>query len=172
MTPTPLPAGDGDARLADRLATLALPTAAQRLAADGIVSPPSSPAAPPPAPRPTTSPLMPVEVDWRSQRTVTAAEIDGDELVLHEDVGPLRVPLRPAWTTGTTGSVDHISVSAAVDADGRVVADLAFVETPHRLVVTLDPSAGTFTTTWASLPLTGIGVETHLATMHAPVEAT
>jgi len=102
---------------------------------------------------------------------VTAAEIDGDELVLHEDVGPLRVPLRPTWTTGTTGTADHIAVSAAVDADGRVVADLAFVETPHRLVVTLDPSAGTFTTTWASLPLAGIGVETHLATMHAPVAA-
>ena len=157
MTSAPLPGGDGDTRLAERLATLALPTAAERLGADRAFAPP-----------PTAAPLTPVDVDWRSQRTVTAAEIAGDELVLHEDVGPLRVPLRASWTTG---AVDHIAVSAASDADGRVVADLAFVETPHRLVVTLDPSAGTFTTTWASLPLTGIGVETHLATMHAPVEA-
>ena len=157
MAATPLPAGDSDGRLAEQLATLALPTAAQRLGLDGTVAPP-----------PTAAPLTPVEVDWRSQRTVTAAEIDGDDLVLHEDVGTLRVPLRAAWTTGP---VDHISASAAVDAGGRVVADLAFVETPHRLVVTLDPSGGTFTTTWASLPLTGIGVETHLATMHAPTDA-
>ena len=157
MAATPLPAGDSDGRLAEQLATLALPTAAQRLGLDGTVAPP-----------PTAAPLTPVEVDWRSQRTVTAAEIDGDDLVLHEDVGTLHVPLRAAWTTGP---VDHISASAAVDAGGRVVADLAFVETPHRLVVTLDPSGGTFTTTWASLPLTGIGVETYLATMHAPTDA-
>ena len=96
---------------------------------------------------------------------MTAAEVDGDVLVLHEDTGDLRVPLRSGWTAA---EADHVSASATQDADGNLVVDLVFLDTPHRLVVTIDPAAATFVTTWASVPLTGIGVETHLGTMYAP----
>ena len=157
MAPTPLPAGDGDSRLAERLANLALPTAASGWASTA----PSLPHRPGRRSRPSTSTGAASAPSARLSSTATS-------WCCTKTSACSALPLRAAWTTG---AVDHIAASAAVDTAGRVVADLAFVETPHRLVVTLSPSAGTFTTTWASLPLTGIGVETHLATMHAPTDA-
>jgi hypothetical protein len=76
-------------------------------------------------------------------------ELRADALVLTDD-GPeltaaLGVP--DAWTT------DGPWATAYAWVDGRLAVDLVFVETPHRLHLSLDPAAGTFEARWQTEPL-------------------
>lgn len=145
----PRPASDADDELAARLDRLAVPTAAARVGGGD--------------PRP-----------WGATRltgrrpthpTVTAVDVDDDQLVLHEGDDRIEVPLRPDWTAVADRP---ISASATTDAEGRLVVDLVFVETPHRLEVVLDPSDATFSARWPALPLFGLGVGPSLSRLAAP----
>jgi len=71
------------------------------------------------------------------------------ELVL-ADAGPelvARLGDPDTWTT--TGPV----ATAYAWADGRLLVDVVFVETPHRLHLSLDPTAGQFEARWQTVPL-------------------
>ncbi len=150
MAPTPLPPSPADDALAERVAGLSLPTAGERVGGS--------------APRP--APGVFARADGvPSHPTVTSVEIAGAELVLHEDGGSVRVPIAAAWTpAGSSG----VSASAADDPEGRLVVDLAFVETPHRLELVCDRATSTFRATWPAMPLFGVGIDGRLSTMRAP----
>jgi hypothetical protein len=143
---------DGDAVLAQRLATLALPTAGQRLGGAPVGE------------------LVPTtfERGRPSHQTVTRIEAAGAAIVLHEDGAPgqsgaLTVPLTEAWTP-----VDDLAAASATRlADGTVVVDLVFVATPHRLEIALDPASGQFVARWPLMPLFGAGLDAHLTSMRA-----
>jgi hypothetical protein len=66
------------------------------------------------------------------------------------DAGPaLRVPLGApdAWTT------DGPLATAVAWSGGRLLVDVVFVETPHRLHLTLDPATGQFAARWQTEPI-------------------
>jgi CubicO group peptidase (beta-lactamase class C family) len=149
MGPGPRPAGDADAALAERVATLAVPTACERI---GGVAP------------------EPVEATFtrgpgRSHRSVTSVDVAGDRLVVHEGDGSFAVPLRTTWTEGPTG---HVAASAARGRDGRLVVDLVFLHTPHRLELVLDPATGTCNAVWPAVPLFEAGARTRLSDLRPP----
>lgn len=48
-----------------------------------------------------------------------------------------------------------VAASGGWDPDGRFTVDVTFVETPHHLVLTIDPGAGSFTAHWPEFPLHG-----------------
>ena len=57
-------------------------------------------------------------------------------MIVHEDGGTIDVPLTEEWTV-----VDEPSRRSATRlADGRLAVDLAFLATPHRLEIELDPA--------------------------------
>lgn len=60
------------------------------------------------------------------------------------------------WLPGNwPGEPDLPVMSAGGWQDGRFVADLRFIRTPHLLRLTLDPPTGTFRTAWREPPLHG-----------------
>jgi CubicO group peptidase (beta-lactamase class C family) len=90
-------------------------------------------------------------------------ELRADEIVLTDSGPELTVTLGEphAWTrTGPT-------LSAYAWKEGLLLVDLVFVETPHRLHLTLDPAAKEFTARWQAEPLGRLP----LAWMHMPAVA-
>ena len=127
-----------DAALADRLTRLALPPAGgEAVAAERTtVFTPANGAC---ADQPT---LRAVEVGPGGRVTLVD---DGDRLELGDGLGkdgwtvvdePLPVAVGGGWTDAQT-----------------LVVDLAFLETPHHLLVTCSPDDGTFTAHWRTQPL-------------------
>jgi CubicO group peptidase (beta-lactamase class C family) len=155
-----LPAFDGDARppsavdteLARRLEDLSLPTAAERC--DG---------GPPAAPTMTFEPAAPGSI---SHPTVTRVETAPDRMVVHERDGSFDVPLTARWTDADPS----LAASATTLPDGSSAVDLAFLATPHRLEIELDPTARTFVARWPTVPLFGAGLETQLSSLRAPAD--
>lgn len=144
-------AGEADRALRERLAALCQPTANERLGGG--------------APNPVRGRLSPAPHGANSHRTIASIALDGDVMSLHEDGQTLRVPLSVAWSR--TGE-DAIAASATQLADGRIVVDLAMLETPHRLEITLRPATQTFETHWPVLPIFGAGIDAHVSSMRAP----
>ncbi|WP_239157627.1 hypothetical protein [Streptomyces sp. SID13726] len=135
----PLPGREAaDTALAGRLARLALPPAEGRAApvASGTVCTPSGGTC---TDQPT---LTAVEVDAEGRVTLVD---DGDRLELRYEAGA------EAWTV-VDGAVPAAVSGGWTDADTLVV-DVAFLETPHHLLVTCLPGAGTFTARWRTQPL-------------------
>jgi hypothetical protein len=140
------------------MANLALPTAAARLggAAPGDVS----------ARRFVRSESEP------SHFTITAVDTDGSTLTIHEGEGregegrdgdgPVTLPLTERWNVA--GS---IATSATRLDDGRIAVDVAFLHTPHRLEIELDPATETFVARWPLMPLFGIGADARLASLRS-----
>jgi len=66
----------------------------------------------------------------------------------------------------TDGAGDPVPVAASGGwtGDGTFRAEVIFLETPHRLDLVLDPSAGTAAVTWRRVPLGS----TRLADLHCP----
>jgi CubicO group peptidase (beta-lactamase class C family) len=143
--------GSGDRALADRLVALALPI----------------PAAAP-------EPLGP-RSDWSGARftpaggvcldqpTLTSVEMVDSEhgwsLMLVENGSRLfaRVGTENWVTSDATGPNGAVTLSVAggwTDPD-TLRADVIFLETPHRLVVTCSRASRTFTASWATTPLSG-----------------
>ncbi len=140
-----------ETRLADRLAGLAQPTARQRT---------SGAAGPAPEGR-----FAPAPFGSASHTTVTAIDVEGDEMVLHEGDRAVRVTLGDGWSVTPD---PPLAASAACLADGTCVVDLILLATPHRLTVTLDPASTTFATSWPASPIFGAGVGFQLAEMRPP----
>ena len=139
-----------DAALADRLAGLAL-----RTAGDGLDAGPPDVG--------TATYLPAAEPGTQSHRTITGIDTGDGRMVVHEGERSIVVPLTPGWTVA-----DQVAASAARLADGRLVVDLAFLASPHRLEIELDPSAATFTTHWPSIPLFGAGMDNRLSDLRVP----
>ncbi|HTK97795.1 MAG TPA: serine hydrolase domain-containing protein [Pseudomonadales bacterium] len=151
MTDDGAPNASADQRLADRLASLKLPTAQARVGG-GIVSP-------------TRASFSAAPHGANSHRSITSISANGSSLTIREGEQSLEVPLSTAWTRDAR---DTIAVSAAQLGDGRIVVDLAMLDTPHRLEITLRPETRTFETRWLVQPLFGAGIGKRLASMHAP----
>jgi CubicO group peptidase (beta-lactamase class C family) len=81
--------------------------------------------------------------------TLRSAELIDGSLTLIGDGPAVQVRLSDAWMVA--GPV----ASATAFADGRLLVDVIFVETPHRLHVVLDPSTSQFEARWETEPLRG-----------------
>ncbi len=149
----PLPSGGGD--VADVLANLGSPTVADRMGRSEQDLP--------------TGQFVPAAGSI-SHRTLAGVEVvvgpDGSyRLILSETGGTLEVPLSADWATSDDGGV---AGSASCLDDGRLAIDVAFLDTPHRLEIVIDPQARTFVATWPFMPLFGYGLGPSLLTMRAP----
>ncbi len=149
FTDGPLPASAADDRLAERLAGLELRTARSRQWGDPLMLPAGT--------------FTPAPHGPTSQRPLTRVDIDGGRMTLHEDIGTTEVALTEEWSVA-----GDIAASATTLDDGRLAVDIAFLATPHRLEVEVEPAAGTFATRWAGFPLFGAGLKGRLTSLHAP----
>jgi CubicO group peptidase (beta-lactamase class C family) len=145
------PSAHADQLLADRLASLTLPTAQARVGG-GSVSPidESFSAAP---------------HGTNSHRTITSITVSGSTLTIREGEQSLRLPLATAWTRNEE---DTFAASAAQLGDGRIAVDVVPLDTPHRLEITLRRATRTYETRWPLQPIFGAGIGKRLASMHAP----
>jgi CubicO group peptidase (beta-lactamase class C family) len=151
MTDDKRAGGDADRRLAERIATLRMPTARERR---GGHAPTSADGRYAPGPR-----------DANSHPSVTSIELAAARMTVREGDRALQVPLTDRWTTSST---DPIAASAVRTDDGMLVVDLAMLETAHRLRITLNPATQTFQTRWRVVPLFGTSVDRYLTGMRAP----
>jgi CubicO group peptidase (beta-lactamase class C family) len=137
-----------DEALAERMANLALPTAAARLGGA--------------APGDVRAQRFVRHESESSHFTITAVDTDGSTVIIREGDGRFTLPLTEQW------SVDgSIATSATRLDDGRIAVDVAFLHTPHRLEIRLDPAAETFVARWPLMPLFGIGTDPHLGSMRS-----
>jgi hypothetical protein len=146
------PDPEGDRAVADRVAGLRLPTAAERLgaAADGAA--------------PATGRFVRPE-HGHHHHTITAVEVADGEVVIQEGDDVLWIPIDADWVD----VAGHpIAASTAVHDDGGLTVDLAMLATPHRMELGTDPATGTFSATWPLPPLFGLGLEAHLSRMAPP----
>jgi hypothetical protein len=154
MGPSAAAASPEDAALARRLARLSLPTAAERRGGR-----------PPEVPAMTFGPRAPSRTSQRtSHRTVSSIETVDGRMVIHEDDRSLEVPLTEQWTVVDSA----LAASATLLGNGRLLVDLVFLESPHRLEIELRPSKSTFAARWPIVPLFGAGIDNRLAAMRAP----
>jgi CubicO group peptidase (beta-lactamase class C family) len=142
-------AAAADTALAQRLAGLTL-----RTAGDGL-------AAGPPEVAPMT--FRPAEGEPLTHRTITSIDTADGRMVIHEGDDALVVPLNSGWTVA-----EPLAATAARLDDGPLVVEVAFLASPHRLEIELDPSAGTFTTRWPNIPLFGAGLDNRLGRLRVP----
>jgi len=152
--------GSGDAALVDRLATLALPIPAAAAEPAGKRSGWQD------------ARFAPAGGVCADQPTLTSVEVvaDGDEWSLKLVETGSRLVARlgtDGWATSdATGPNGAVTLSVAggwTDPD-TLRADIIFLETPHRLVVTCSLASWTFTAAWATTPLSGDA----LYSLHAP----
>ncbi|MEV6166800.1 serine hydrolase domain-containing protein [Streptomyces sp. NPDC051954] len=130
-----------DTALAERLARLALAPAAGK------------PAPPERAEAWSAAGFTPHGGACADQPTLTAVQVTGGRsLTLVDDGQPLEVPIGDDGWTVTEGPVPTAVSGGWSDADTLVV-DVAFLETPHHLVVTCSLTDGTFTARWSTQPL-------------------
>ncbi|HEY5979127.1 MAG TPA: serine hydrolase domain-containing protein [Microlunatus sp.] len=138
-----------DVRLARRMTSLALPPAAGK-----------------PDPEESAEPwdgavLAPAGGRCEQQPSLTSVHLDrvrqGWRLTLLE--GPSRlsgVVGHGSWAVTedpeSDGSQVPLAVSGGWDGD-LLTVDMLFLETPHRLTVSCDPAAATFTANWGTVPL-------------------
>ncbi|WP_155059939.1 serine hydrolase domain-containing protein [Streptomyces blattellae] len=151
--PTPLPGHEErDSALAARLARLALPPAG------------GEPAPPERAEAWSVADFTPHGGVCAAQPTLTAVHItEGRNLALIDDGQPLQVPIGSDGWTVTEGPVPT-AVSGGWSGPDTLVVDVAFLETPHHLVVVCSLTDGTFTARWSTQPLH----QGPLHTMRAP----
>ncbi|WP_254402715.1 serine hydrolase [Streptomyces sp. AC555_RSS877] len=146
---------DEDAALAERLTRLELPSAPGRQAPPDRVEAWSGAAfAPDDVARETVGALTEAQV---------SADGDGWRLTLVEDGHRLELPLGQGGWTVTEGPVP-VAVSGGWTDPDTLVVDVAFLETPHRLVVTCSLADRTCTARWRTEPLQG----RRLRAMRAP----
>jgi len=132
------PGAAADTALAALLESLQLPTAAERLSA-----PPGLPT--------TDAVFGPAPPTPTSHRPITSVELRSGGILIHESDQSLDLPLTEQWITK-----GNIASSAAQHADGKLSVDVIFLNTPHRLELTL--TNGEFQSDWGRLPLFGAGI--------------
>lgn len=143
-----LPAGAQDEALATRVGGLQLDTATRRLGGR------------PPEPFRARFERGP----GRSHPTVTAVEVADDELIVEEGESLLRLPVTAEWRHSPDGP---FAASAALDDEGRLVVDLVFTATPHRIQLKMDRASGTFRAQWRYMPLF-LGSDRRLTSLRPP----
>lgn len=135
-----------DTALAERFARLALPPA------------PGKPAPPDRAETWSGAEFAPDDSARETLRALTGVRVSTDgegwRLTLVEDGHGLELPLGQGGWTVTEEPVPVAAGGGWADAD-TLVADLAFLETPHHLVVTCSLTDRTFTARWSTEPLHG-----------------
>jgi len=137
--------------LLDAVWTHLLPALTSEADRAGVWSP-SSPSLARPVPAGRPGELVPMTFRAGPRNELAAlhtVELRAGELVL-ADAGPeltARLGAPDTWTT--TGPV----ATAYAWADGRLLVDVVFVETPHRLHLVLNPTVGQFEARWQTLPL-------------------
>lgn len=146
MGDTAIEPSAADDALRERLETLTLPTAAQRLGGQPLV--------------PITSGFTRASGSM-SHPTITGVTLDGNRLTVREGETSFDVVVGEPWVV----SDGWVAASAARLASGHVVVDLIFLTTPHRLEVELDPDDATFVARWPLVPLFGGGMSRRLASM-------
>ncbi len=138
-THTPSP---DDEALAERLINLALPTVQNRLGGSFAHLDPAG------------GNFASATFTPNSHRPATHIAVDptGKLITVHEGESstPLTLSLSTEWTIGADAA---FASCATTSVDGRVCVDVAVLETPHRLEIVLDPTAGTFTAEWPVVPL-------------------
>ncbi|MVA76236.1 serine hydrolase [Auraticoccus sp. F435] len=141
------PDADAETELAQRLQQLRLDPVAVG----------SGPAAPDATPRELTV----VDADDRTPPGLTAVTVQaGEELVrltLHQRTSRLEVGAAPGdWLVGEAAGRQGpvpVAASAGWPQAGTLQVEVAFLETPHRLVVTCSEADGTATARWRTVPL-------------------
>ena len=138
----------GDDQLAARLDRLALPAAAQRFSTTRLGS------------LPVEERFTPAPATATTHTTIWSVEIRAGRLLVHEDDpattgATLDLPLTEVWTTE-----GNIATSAARHVDGTLTVDVAFLNTPHRLELTM--TDGEFISDWGRVPLFGAGISNKL----------
>lgn len=78
------------------------------------------------------------------------------------DLGPSWIRTEPVVSPG--GEIVPVVAAAVFGDDGRLWIEIRFIETPHTLVLTLDPAARTFDALWPTEPLH----KPPLHSLHAP----
>jgi hypothetical protein len=147
-----LPPSPDDDELARRIAHLALPTAAQRVGGLDLAEVPEM-----------TFTRRP---GARSHPTIVGIETGGQRMIIREKERSIELSLTNGWWVEDAAS---LAASATRLADGTLAVDVAFLATPHRLEIELDPTEGTFVARWPLVPLFGVGLDPHLASMRPPV---
>ncbi|MGW4808274.1 serine hydrolase domain-containing protein [Kitasatospora sp. NPDC004272] len=140
-----------DAALAERLRRLSLrpvpgtagPGRAARAELDATAGESALPSG-------TAVTVAPVDGGWR----VRLGPLPGTGAVLDLEVG------HGTWRE--SAPLGRPVVAAGAWQDGRFLADLYVITTPHRVRLTVDPAAGTATARWSTPPLTGPRLELHL----------
>ena len=79
-----------------------------------------------------------------------------------------RAPGIPSHPTITAVETMGGSMIVREADDGRLVVDVVFLATPHRLEIELDPSTATFAARWPLVPLFGAGLAPRLASLQVP----
>ncbi len=111
----------------------------------------------------------------RVQRSLTGVRVDRSrtdgswQLTLDEGDVSFTVTLHDTWTADdvhvpATGDVVPIAAAGAFTPRGELRAELRFLDTPHTLVLVLDPAARVFRALWPTIPLHG----PRLHRLHAP----
>ncbi|MET1051173.1 MAG: serine hydrolase domain-containing protein [Mycetocola sp.] len=130
---------EADAALADQLSALALsPVAGDTTGPRGASG--------------TFSPAPGNRVSSLTSVDVSGAEPGGTWLVSLVE-GEDRIDVTPGFGSWLTS--DATSASAGFTPDGSLAVDVIFIETPHRLHLSLDVAASTFTARWETEPLHG-----------------
>ncbi len=155
------PSIDDDA-LAERLATLSLPTVAERRGGGTPIEVPAMTF----EPHPTEASHFTVTGIETTGIETTGIEAGGRRMIIHEDEGSIEVPLTEGWSIVD----DTIAASATRLDDGTIAVDVSFLATPHRLEIELDPTAGTFIARWPLMPLFGVGPDHRLAALRSPAD--
>lgn len=158
MAPDATGSRSADEALAERLTGLRLPTARERVGGEPVG----------PQPRVRLVPAGPQEFGAIAP---AAVRLDGSDVVLEEPDGEVRVRIADEWTAATDGPTAGAVAASAARLGDRVVVDVAFLETPHRLHLTCDPAAGTFRSDWGTAPLGGAGVGDRLTDLRVPAHA-
>ena len=139
-----------------RMAHLALPTAVERAGGQDLAD--------------VTAMTFTRRPGARSHPTVTGVETvietSGRRMIIREKDRSIELSLTHGWSVDDEAS---LAASATRLADGTVAVDVVFLATPHRLEIELDPAAGTFVARWPLVPLFGVGLDPHLASMRSPV---
>ncbi|MFE3856847.1 serine hydrolase domain-containing protein [Streptomyces griseorubiginosus] len=137
--PGPLPGREAaDAALADRLTRLALPPAEGKAVTAE-----------------STTVFTPATGTCADQPSLTAVEVGPGGRVTLVDGGE-RLELGPGLGEGGWTVVDEpvpVAVSGGRTDAGTLFVDVAFLETPHHLLVTCSPEDRTFTARWRTRPL-------------------
>ena len=100
------------------------------------------------------------------QRSLTAVRLErtsgagAGELTLVEGDTSFTVALGDTWVpteavVSPTGHRIPVAAAGAFNARGELRAEIRFLDTPHTLVLILDPTLRTFRALWPTIPMHG-----------------